>query len=308
VIQRILERTSGRSYESFMSDAVFRPLGMPTTSIGTGAGLANAAVRYGPDGKPLPFYDTDHRGASGVYTSAHELARFAMFLLRDRQKGQTPILSDKSLIAMQRVATPGESTQGYGLGIEVDREDGRTLLMHNGGMPGVDVTLRMYPAEDIAVVVLTNSEGEVAGEVADAIREVMLPKPPPSEPASSDHGPEPFAAPVALQGEWAGTVRIFDGTTIPFAMRVKPDDVHVRLGGPGTLTTVLNGARFISGIQVLIGIFDASMPTADTKGRRYYVSIALWFDGERMRGRASAVLKDSFGETSLPAYAELKRR
>lgn len=102
-------------------------------------------------------------------------------------------------------------------------------------------------------------------------------------------------------------MRTFDGNTIPLALRVKPDDVHVRLGGEGTFTTVLNQPRFISGIQVLTGVLAASIPTEDTRGRAYYVRLTLWFDGERLRGHASAVLTAGPGSISLPSYAELNR-
>jgi CubicO group peptidase (beta-lactamase class C family) len=303
LVQRIIEKASGRRYEDYMRTEVFVPLGMETTTIGTGAGLANAAVRYSSQGAPLPFYDTDHRGASGVYTSAHELARFAMFQLRDHVAGQKRILADRTIEAMQRVATPGDSTQGYGLGFDVGREGPRKFVMHNGGMPGVDVTMRMFPAEDVAIVVLTNSESGAASEVADAIHDAVLGR----EEGTPAGPPETFQAPAALQGQWQGTVRTFDGTLIPLALRVKADDVHVRLGGPGTFTTVLNQPRYIAGIRVLTGVLAGSIPTEDTRDRPHFVLLTLWFDGERLRGHASAVLTGGRAQESLPAAAELTR-
>jgi len=303
LVQRIIERTSGRSYEDFMRTEVFLPLGMEATMIGTGAGLENAAVRYSKEGTALPFYDTDHRGASGVYTSAHDLVRFAMFQLRDHRSGQKRILTDRTIATMQHVETPGDSTQGYGLGFDVGREGARKFVMHNGRMPGVDATLRLYPAEDVAIVVLTNSENAATSEVAGAIHDAVLG---PNE-TSKEPPPEPFQAPPALQGQWVGTVRTFDGTTIPLAVRVKPDDVHVRLGGPGAFTTVLNQPRFIAGIQVLTGVFKESIPTTDTAGRPHFVLLTLWFDGERLRGHASAILAGERVQECLPSYAELTR-
>lgn len=124
ILGKIIERVSGRRYEDYVRDEVFVPLGMAASTIGTGAGIADAAVRYSEAGKPLPFYDTDHRGASGVYTSAHELIRFAMFQLRDHARDQKRILSDQTIESMQHVATPGDSSQGYGLGFDVGHEGG----------------------------------------------------------------------------------------------------------------------------------------------------------------------------------------
>jgi len=310
---RIIERASGVRYEDYVRSEVFIPLGMTTSTIGTGAGIPNAAVRYSPEGQPLPFYDTDHRGASGVYASAHELVRFAMFQLRDHLGDQKRILADRTIEAMQHIETPADSTQGYGLGFDIGREGSRKLVMHNGGMPGVEATLRLYPSEDVAIVVLTNSENSASSDVADAIRDALFSSDqrPGREETASDtvttNEPDPFSAPPALLGLWTGTVRMFDGTMIPLAVRVKPDDVHVRLGGPGTFTTVLNRPQFISGIQVLTGLLAASIPSEDTRALPYYVRLTLWYDGERLRGHASAVLTDTPGGASLPAYAELQR-
>jgi CubicO group peptidase (beta-lactamase class C family) len=67
VLDYVISRVSGRAYEDFMREEVFLKLGLTHTSIGLGPGLDRyQAVRYGPDGLPIPFYDFDHR-ASAIY-------------------------------------------------------------------------------------------------------------------------------------------------------------------------------------------------------------------------------------------------
>ena len=59
-----------------MKTEVFLPLGMSHTSIDVGPGLEEyAAVRYDGRGNPVPFYISDHPGASQVHSSAHDLIR-----------------------------------------------------------------------------------------------------------------------------------------------------------------------------------------------------------------------------------------
>src|SRR5262245_20887919 len=128
VLEEIIAKVSGRPYETFMQDEVFKPLGMTTTTIGSGAGIANSAVRYTADWKPVAFYDFDHRAASAVYTSAHELVRFGMFHLKDHLADQRPILKDSTLDAMHRVATPGDMATGYGLGWGIGIEQGMRVV------------------------------------------------------------------------------------------------------------------------------------------------------------------------------------
>ena len=78
IISHLIERVSGRSYAEFMRTEVFAPLGLTRTSIDIPSELAEfVAERYGYDNRPSPFFTFDHIGASSVYSSAHDLVRFA---------------------------------------------------------------------------------------------------------------------------------------------------------------------------------------------------------------------------------------
>jgi len=226
VLEEIIAKVSGRPYEEFMRDEVFKPLGMTTTTIGTGAGIANSAVRYTAQGKPIAFYDFDHRAASAVYTSAHELARFGMFHLEDHLKDQRPLLKDSTLDAMHRRATPGDTTSGYGLGWLIGNEQGMRVVSHTGGMPGVATSLKLYPEHNVVIVALANTGGAAPHRVALDIAAAVLPgykAPTPGRPPTPTVA---FASPAELTGEWTGTVRTYDGATTPIALLVKADDIH----------------------------------------------------------------------------------
>lgn len=80
-----------------MRRAVFTPLGMTRTAIGTGRGLTGTAIPYDDSLKAVPFYDFDHRGASAVWSTAHELVRFGIFRLHDHHANQKQILADEAV-------------------------------------------------------------------------------------------------------------------------------------------------------------------------------------------------------------------
>ena len=112
ILDYVIARVSGESYDDYMRQAVFLKLGLTHTSVGIGPGLEKfAAVRYGSDGLPLPFFDFDHRGASAIYSSAHDLVRFGMFHLGAHLPGQTQILSDSSLAEMQKFSPHTDSDE-----------------------------------------------------------------------------------------------------------------------------------------------------------------------------------------------------
>src|SRR5438445_9122849 len=95
IISHLIERVSGKPYAEFMRTEVFAPLGLARTSIDIPREVAEfVAGRYDSSGHPIPFFTFDHIGASSVYSSAHDLVRFAMFHLKDRLPDQRAILQD----------------------------------------------------------------------------------------------------------------------------------------------------------------------------------------------------------------------
>jgi CubicO group peptidase (beta-lactamase class C family) len=310
VLEEIVARASGRPFEDFMLYEVFLPLGMTTTAIGTGAGLNNAAVRYDAQRKPVAFYDFDHRAASAVYTSAHELARFGMFHLKNHLKDQRPILADSTIDRMQRVATPGDTGSGYGLGWSIGREQGYRVVSHTGGMPGVSTTLKLYPEQNVVIAVLANTGTPVPHRAALHIAGAVLPqydpwigdRPPPSGVASLG-----FAPPNELWGEWTGTIRMYDGSTVPLVLMIRPDDVHVRLGSGGNaLWTVLNFASYRA--NLLGGRFAGTIPSEEAKRFPHAVGLSLLHEAGKLRGWAAAMTTDEPVTGAMSSYAELTKR
>jgi CubicO group peptidase (beta-lactamase class C family) len=146
IIDQIISRTAGQGYADFMRTNVFLPLGLTHTSVGIASGLETfIAQRYDLKQRPIPFYDFDHRGASAIFSSAHDLVRFGMFHLKDHLGDQKPILKDETIDAMHRPVAPAS----YGLGWIITDRDGLRTVAHTGGMPGVQTGLTIYPAEDL---------------------------------------------------------------------------------------------------------------------------------------------------------------
>ncbi len=74
-------------------------------------------------------------GAGGAYSSAHDLARFGMFHLKDHLADQQAILSDATLDEIHRpTMDEGDSPKTrYAIGWEViDRADGYRVVTHTG--------------------------------------------------------------------------------------------------------------------------------------------------------------------------------
>lgn len=309
IIDHIIARVSGMSYADFMRARIFAPLGLTRTSVGIGPGLEPyVAQRYDRKQRPLPFYDFDHRGGSAVYSSAHDLIRFGMFHLKDRVPGQHPVIRDSTIALMQRAVAPAN----YGLGWIVAERDGQRIVYHSGGMPGVQTVVVLYPAEDVAVVVLMNAVSDV-GKVSREIERVVLPRyaeararaerATPPQPLAGAPAP-PFVPPQELIGEWVGTVRTWD-RVVPMTLSVRADgDIHVRL--EGGLESVLNEVRWQN--KTLVGRFAGTIPTSDARRWPHEIVLSLRPRDGVLGGMVAALSTTDPVYYALTSYAKLTRK
>lgn len=283
-----LARVSGESYADFMRQAVFLKLGMMHTSVDIGPGLEQyQAIRYDDKGAPIPYYVTDHPGASEIYSSAHDMVRFGMFQLKDHLAGQEKILTDASIDALHQPTMKISDHEGYGIGwIVSDRPDGYHEVSHTGGMPGVSTILALVPSQDIAVVVLTNSyQWANSVPVSDAILKVLLPKwqdtphPPRIPPAP------PFSPSKDLLGTWKGTLYTYE-KKLPVTLKVLPSgDVHVQIADE--MATLMDNVQIKDGW--LTGMAWGDVKTGDAERHHVHTLLfSLKLRGNHLNGAASA--------------------
>jgi CubicO group peptidase (beta-lactamase class C family) len=307
ILDYVIARASGKTYRDFMRTEVFTPLGLTHMSVDVDPALQRQqAVRYGTDGLPIPFYGFDHPGGSAVYASAHDLVRFAMFHLKARLADQKPILSDAAIDAMQRPTADAGNGQGYGIGwMNTEYQRGRHSISHTGGMGGVSTSLRLFPAEKIAIVVLTNAGSHpVAGTVMEEIEKVLLPdlrrRPPAPPPAATAR----FEPPNELVGTWTGQVHTYRAP-LAFTLEIKADgDVHARLGTQ--LQTLLNRAALRDGY--LTGTMMGDIGTEDASRTPHTLSVMLKLRGSALVGGVTAMsLPARRVGNALTHWVELKR-
>ena len=163
----VIARVSGKSYPDYMRQEVFLKLGMTRSAVGIDPALREfEATRYdGEDITPIVHYSTDHPGASEIYSSAHDMALFGMFSLKEHLPNQVPILSDAWIDEMQRPTAASGSRTGYGVGWEVNTAYGPTIVSHSGGMPGVATWLRLVPSQKLVIVVLCNEDDRLTAKM-----------------------------------------------------------------------------------------------------------------------------------------------
>ncbi|MBL8271865.1 serine hydrolase domain-containing protein [Steroidobacter sp.] len=309
VLDYVVQRVSGQSFAQYLRTAVFLPLGMTRSSLAVEPRLASfIATRYDDAGRALPAYTFDHSGASAVFASAHDLARFGMFHLKAHLPDQQAILSDASIDEMHRQTT-GTADKGYGVGFVVEQRHGYRVVSHSGSMSGVATDLRIFPAQSLAIVVLSNSNSPQnsrwVANTAERIAAVMLPK---WQIAGAKVWPPvpPFVTPEKLLGTWRGKLSTYVAA-VPVKLRFLANgEVHAQVGDQAP--TLIDRVQIKDG--VLLGRLTASVGTPDTAradGGVVYLSLRL--RGDVLNGSAMAFAANN-GRTyfGLTHWMELVRQ
>jgi CubicO group peptidase (beta-lactamase class C family) len=143
-----------------------------------------AATLFDTEGRVIPYYTFDEWGSGRVWSTAHDLVRFGMFHLKEKLTDQKPILRVATIDRMVNEHRITGSVGGffgtdwfYGLGWG-GRE--KTLYNpkwygHEGGMPGVSAQLKLFPAERVAVAILSNGRRNLTYQLIDTVAEVLIP-------------------------------------------------------------------------------------------------------------------------------------
>jgi len=161
----------GSDFVSCLQETVFRPAGMTFTFLDDGRISApRLAVPYVRGWLSIlsetPRVDDSCRfGAGGFVSTAEDLARFGLALLRGElvKRESLPVL-----FSPQKTAA-GEST-GHGLGWQIGVDAaGRRRFVQSGRTPGGRSVLVLLPEARLAVALLANVDGEHLGDHALSI-------------------------------------------------------------------------------------------------------------------------------------------
>jgi CubicO group peptidase (beta-lactamase class C family) len=174
----VVERVSGMTYEDYVEQRLFAPLGLSrSTYCNSADDIPRRAVGYGMrngiSGRIPPIVHTGTYAAGAICSSAGDLIAWLAALHGGR------VLTPRSYAEM---ITPARLNDGtpvrYGMG-PVVAEDGRghRFIGHGGGGFGFSSDARWYPDERLAVVVLTNSEPDEVTAVAEGLAAALQPAP-----------------------------------------------------------------------------------------------------------------------------------
>ncbi|HVG28478.1 MAG TPA: serine hydrolase [Pyrinomonadaceae bacterium] len=160
LLGHVVEKLSGKSYESFLRENIFEPLKMTSTGYDHAEQIVKRRARgyaSGPDGlvnasyldMSIPF------SAGGLYSTVGDL------YLWDQALNGEKVLKKSSLDAMFTAVR-----NDYGYGYRVNKLFDRRHATHGGGIEGFRTSIERFPDDRVTVIVLSNYEGVQVGRIS----------------------------------------------------------------------------------------------------------------------------------------------
>lgn len=190
LIGDVVEQSTGESYEKFIYEQIFKPLGMITASVGMEAYLKNDEATE-PHRRSRGVWRTTTTNpayysvapASGINASIFDMSMWVRANL-----GAFPdVLSPNFLSQMHKpiIATPrgnyfnrwtGLERAYYATGWRVFDYNGQRVVHHGGGVRGYRSEMAFVPEANIGFVLLFNAESNLANDIVPAFLDNLMVK------------------------------------------------------------------------------------------------------------------------------------
>ena len=159
VLGHLIQKLTGKSYETFLRENIFTPLGMKDSALDSPSVIARRAGSYTvtPNGLVNASQASDRivpNTAAGLYSTTEDLMRWQNGLYGGK------VISKASL---QKMTTPFKGD--YGLGVYIRTVDGRRAATHGGGAPPF-ANLTYFFDRGVSVVVLGNLSVAPSAQIA----------------------------------------------------------------------------------------------------------------------------------------------
>ena len=170
ILGRLIEVTTGATYNAAMEDLIFAPLGLHSTFLERSAVLqrpyADGHVTMPINGAivtamQIPLWIVSSAGpAGGIWATTRDVIRYGRFhIARGTVAGPANIVSPESLAQMKEPVLPVDGTSLWmGRDWFVQDIDGIRTIAHSGDTLGQHTDFYAVPEHDFAIAVLTNGQ------------------------------------------------------------------------------------------------------------------------------------------------------
>ena len=189
---QIVEKVTGKTWDEFVKNEFFIPLGMKNantsiTAFQPGADIASPHNTVKGKNIPIPYVNWDNIGPAGsINACVNELSQWMMLQLNKGTLGGKKYWDEKRTYEMweyninkpvskwQRENMPSRHANGYGMGWELMEYGGHKIVSHGGGYDGMISKTILIPDMNLGFVILTNSNNSLPSAMGFEFLDLFL--------------------------------------------------------------------------------------------------------------------------------------
>lgn len=173
LLAEIIQKVSNLSYEEFLNDQIFQPLGMSKSFVMDKQGeiFSDLANSYSPSNKQwTAVYDNSTAfGQGGIYLSLDDVEKWFIYLTKAGKQEEPPIYS-----LLKKAVLTNSDTLNYALGIENDTFVNIPLWQHTGSSAGYRTAFTWIPSTNQVIILKSNYSSFDAIKTTEKIMSLLF--------------------------------------------------------------------------------------------------------------------------------------
>lgn len=170
----IIERVTNENFEKWMTENVFKPLGMYNTSIKDNVNkvIPNKVSSYYEDenGRKANTDNVSLMGSTSVYSCIDDLIKWVNNL-DEKQKGGKKVFE---FLNRKTILSNGETFNSYAFGNGFGNHKGISNIEHLGLVSGFRTAISRFPEQNLSVIFLTNDNNDASYNRCWTITDLFL--------------------------------------------------------------------------------------------------------------------------------------
>lgn len=157
ILAAIVEQVTGQSFEAYMEQEIFKPLGMFHTHVITTSNhdiTFHRTMGYTPKWSlhELDYFD-GITGDKGIFTTLEDLYLWSRMLHSECLISRSTI---EEAFTPRSFEKPGVKNYGYGFRMLYYQSDSSKIIFHNGWWKGYNTSFYFHPNDEYTIIVLSN--------------------------------------------------------------------------------------------------------------------------------------------------------
>jgi len=180
ILGYIIEKASGQSYEQFIENNIFEPLGMHSSLYGSNSEIIKKRA-YGYQ-KNENYINAEYLSLTQPYAAGSLMSTVEDLFIWNRAIRTHKLLKKESIeLAFTNYQLNNGENINYGYGWAINEINGSPTVEHSGGIFGYITNSIYLPDEDVFVAIFSNCDCNGPGQISTKMAAIAIGKPYPGQ-------------------------------------------------------------------------------------------------------------------------------